>query len=92
MASSTASRLKRNESQGLWAVKQVPAERVGALAVEHGPGLDDVALALAHLLALGVEDQAEADDVAVGRSRRTAACSRRAASRTSRASGRAPRR
>ncbi len=47
--------------------EQVPAEGVRPLAVEHDPGLDDVSPALAHLLTLGVEDQAEADDVAVGR-------------------------
>ena len=47
--------------------EQVPAEGVGALAVEDDPGLDHVALALAHLLALAVEDQPEADHVAVGR-------------------------
>ena len=32
---------------------------------DHVPGVDDVALALRHLLALGVEDQAEADAVAI---------------------------
>src|SRR6185437_517910 len=47
--------------------EEVPAEGVGAIAVEHLPGLDRVALGLGHLLALLVEDQAEADDVAVGR-------------------------
>ncbi len=47
--------------------EQVPAERVGALAVEDGPGLDDVALALAHLLALAVEDEPQAHHVAVRR-------------------------
>ncbi len=32
---------------------------------DHVPGIDDVAFALRHLLALGVEDQAEADAVAI---------------------------
>ncbi len=45
----------------------VPAERVRAVAVDHLPGIDDVAAALRHLLALGVEDQAQADAVAEAR-------------------------
>ena len=47
--------------------EEVPAEGVGPEAVEDLPGDDDVALGLRHLLALAVEDQAEADDVLVGR-------------------------
>ena len=43
----------------------VPAERVGAVEVDHLPRVDDVAAALRHLLAVGVEDQPEADAVAV---------------------------
>ncbi len=50
---------------GLLGGQVVPAEGVGAVAVEHVPGVDDVAAALRHLLALGVEDQPEADAVAV---------------------------
>ncbi len=38
---------------------EVPAQRVGALDVEHRPGVDDVALGLRHLLALLVDDVAE---------------------------------
>src|SRR6185437_7856715 len=47
--------------------EQVPAERIGAEAVEHVPGRHDVALGLRHLLAVAVEDEAEADDVLVRR-------------------------
>ena len=50
---------------GLLRGQVVPAEGVGAVGGDHVPGLDHVALALRHLLALGVEDQAEADAVAV---------------------------
>ena len=50
---------------GLLGGQVVPAEGVGAVGGDHVPGLDHVALALRHLLALGVEDQAEADAVAV---------------------------
>ena len=46
--------------------EEVPAQGVGAEAVEHLPGRDDVALGLRHLLALGVGDEAEADDALVG--------------------------
>ena len=44
----------------------VPAQGVGAALVEDGPGVDDVALRLGHLLAGLVEDVAERDDVAEG--------------------------
>ncbi len=37
------------------------------MAIDHVPGLDHVAAALRHLLALRVEDEAQADDVAVAR-------------------------
>ena len=50
---------------GLLGGQVVPAEGVGAVGVEHVPGVDDVAAALRHLLPLGVEDQPEADAVAV---------------------------
>ena len=50
---------------GLLGGQVVPAEGVGAVGGDHVPGLDHVAAALRHLLALGVEDQAEADAVAV---------------------------
>ncbi len=52
---------------GLLGGEVVPAERVGAVALDHVPGLDHVAAALRHLLTLGVEDQAQADHVAVAR-------------------------
>ena len=42
----------------------VPAQRVGAALVEDGPGVDDVALGLGHLLAGLVEDVTERDHVA----------------------------
>ena len=64
LASSTASRLNRNESHGLWRGEEVPAEGVRPLALDDRPGLDHVALALGHLLAVGVEDQPQADHVA----------------------------
>ena len=47
--------------------EEVPAERVRAVAVDDVPRHDDVAARLAHLLAVGVEDEAEADDVLVRR-------------------------
>ena len=47
--------------------EEVPAERVGAEALQDIPGHHDVALGLRHLLPLAVEDQAEAHDVAVRR-------------------------
>ena len=47
--------------------EQIPAEGVGAGVVEHRPGLHHVALALAHLLALAIEDEPQAHHVAVGR-------------------------
>ena len=50
---------------GLLRGQVVPAEGVGAVGGDDLPGVDDVAAALRHLLALGVEDQAEADAVAV---------------------------
>jgi len=50
---------------GLLRGEVVPAERVGPVTVDHLPRVDHVALALRHLLALGVEDEAEADAVAV---------------------------
>ena len=77
---------------GLLGGQVVPAEGVGAVGGDHVPGVDDVALALRHLLALGVEDQAEADAVAVAATCRRAGSTRRAACRTSRGSGRSPRR
>ena len=46
--------------------EQVPAQGVGALAVEHVVGLHHVAAALAHLLAVGVEDVAQAEHRLVG--------------------------
>ena len=47
--------------------EEVPAERVGPVALDHLPRRDDVAERLGHLLALGVGDVAEAEDGAVGR-------------------------
>ena len=44
----------------------VPAQRVRAVRVDHVPRHDHVALRLGHLLALAVEDQAEAEHRAVG--------------------------
>ena len=52
---------------GLLGGEVVPAEGVRAVAVDHLPGIDHVAAALRHLLALRVEDQAEDDAVAVAR-------------------------
>ncbi len=52
---------------GLLGRQVVPAEGVGAVGRDHLPGVDDVAAALRHLLALGVEDQPEADAVAEAR-------------------------
>ena len=46
---------------GLLGGEVVPAECVRAVGVEHLPGDDDVALRLGHLLALGIEDQPEAE-------------------------------
>ena len=47
--------------------EQVPAEGIRARMVDDGPGLHDVALRLAHLLAIAIEDQPEAHHVAVRR-------------------------
>src|SRR6185312_6508823 len=44
--------------------EEVPAQRVGAVAVDDLPRLDRVAQRLGHLAAVLVEDEAEADDVA----------------------------
>src|SRR3954451_2631534 len=44
----------------------VPAEGVRAVLVEDVPRAHDVALGLRHLLALGIEDQSEAEDRLVG--------------------------
>ena len=69
LADRLADRLDREAvaGPGLLGGQVVPAEGVGAVGVEHVPGVDDVAAALRHLLPLGVEDQAEADAVAVAR-------------------------
>ena len=72
--------------------EEVPAERVGAVAVDDLPRHDDVAERLGHLLALGIGDVAEARGTCGTASGRTAASRSPAASRTSRASGRSPRR
>ena len=77
---------------GLLRAQVVPAEGVGAVGVEDRPRVDDVAAALRHLLAVGVGDQPEADAVLVARRDRRPGSPLRAASRTSRGSGRAPRR
>ena len=50
---------------GLLGGEEVPAKRVGAEAVDHLPGNDDVAERLRHLAALAVDEQPEADDVSV---------------------------
>ena len=94
LAHRLADRLEREAVAvpGLLRGEVVPAEGVRAVLAQHVPGHDHVALRLRHLLAVGVEDQAEAEAGPVRRLRRTAASTRRAASRTSRASGRAPRR
>ena len=47
--------------------EEVPAQGVGAEAGEDLPGIDDVAPRLRHLLALLVDEEPEAHDVAVGR-------------------------
>ena len=69
LAHRLADRLDREAvaGPGLLGGQVVPAEGVGAVGGDHVPGLDHVAAALRHLLALGVEDQAEADAVAVAR-------------------------
>ena len=69
LAHRLADRLEREAvaGPGLLGGQVVPAEGVGAVGREHLPGVDDVAAALRHLLALGVEDEAEADAVAVAR-------------------------
>ncbi len=45
---------------------QVPAESIGAVGMEHVPGIDHIAAALGHLLPFGVQDQAKANDVLEG--------------------------
>ena len=50
---------------GLLGGEVVPAEGVGAVAADHLPRVDDVAAALGHLVALGVQDEARDDAVAV---------------------------
>ena len=45
--------------------EQVPAQRVGALLVEHAPGVDHVAQPLGHLAAVAVQDVAQAEHVLV---------------------------
>ena len=70
----------------------VPAERVRPVAVDDLPRHDDVAERLRHLLALGVGDVAEDTGTCGTATGRTAASRSPAASRTSRASGRSPRR
>ena len=47
--------------------KQVPAQGIGSVGVDDRPWLHDVALGLAHLLALVVQDEAQAYDVLVAR-------------------------
>ncbi len=47
--------------------EEVPPQGVGAAGVEHRPWIDDVAFRLRHLLAVLVEDQCVADDIAVRR-------------------------
>ena len=64
--SSTISALKRRGLHGCWLREHEPAERVRALVVEDVVGLHDVALALAHLLALAVEDVPQAEHALVG--------------------------
>ena len=46
---------------------EVPSDGVGALLVEHRPGIDDVALVLAHLDAVLIVDVAQNDAVLEGR-------------------------
>ena len=69
LADRLAHRLDREAvaGPGLLGGQVVPAEGVGTVGVDHLPGVDDVAFRLRHLLALGVEDQAEADAVAEAR-------------------------
>ena len=50
---------------GLLGGQVVPAEGIGAVRVDHLVRVDDVAEPLAHLPALGIEDQPEADAVQV---------------------------
>ena len=69
-----------------------PAQRVGALAVERLPRVEDVAERLRHLAAVGVDEVARGTRRCGRRSRRSAGRPRPSACRTSRASGRSPRR
>ena len=46
--------------------EEVPAQSVRAVLVHHGPGVDDIALRLGHLLALAVQDEAEDEAALVG--------------------------
>ena len=45
---------------------EIPAERVSAVDLDDIPGVDDVAEALGHFLAVAIEDEAQADDVLIG--------------------------
>ena len=72
--------------------EEVPAEGVGAVAVDDLPRHDDVAERLRHLAALGRRRCGRGPGTSGTAPGRTAASRRRAASRTSRASGRSPRR
>ena len=92
-----ASSEKRYPSHGCLEVKKYQRNASAPYVVEHLPRLDRVALRLRHLLAVLVEDQAEAHHVPVRRPASNGASGRAAsrppaASRTSRASGPAPRR
>jgi hypothetical protein len=47
--------------------EEVPAHRVRAEALDHLPGIDDVAQRLGHFASLLVDEQSMADDIAVRR-------------------------
>ena len=46
--------------------EEIPAQRIGADRVEHVVGVEDITERLGHLLAIGVDDVAQADHVPVG--------------------------
>ena len=51
---------------GMGCGEQVPAQGIRSVGVEDAVGFDDVAQPLAHFAAATIQDEAEADDVAVG--------------------------
>ena len=51
---------------GMGSGKEIPAQGVGAVGVQHGSRLHHIAHVLAHLLTASVQNQPQADDIAVG--------------------------